>query len=105
MEEKEEGKKATEGDEEGLDIVISTSRETLAARRALPFSQGVVADRRRCGPITRCHGEREVIRRRVGHEGARAFSLKVKKKKRPKVWTEFDRKIRADESWEKSVIM
>jgi len=57
-EEEEEEKKATEGDEEGLDVVVSASRETLAARRALPFSRDVVANRRRCGPITRCHRPR-----------------------------------------------
>lgn len=43
-EEEEEKEKATERDEEGLDVVVNASRETLAVRRALPFSRGVVAD-------------------------------------------------------------
>lgn len=71
---KRKRKRATEGDEEGLDVVVSASRETLAARRALPFSRDVVADRRRCGPIVRCHRprrERESTRRRVEHAKGR----------------------------------
>lgn len=39
----------------------------------------------------------------MGYEEARVFPLGVKK--RPKVRTEFDRKTRADETWEKFVMI
>lgn len=80
-----------------FDVVVSASRETLAARRALPFSRDVVADRRRCGPIVRCHRprrKRESARRRVEHaKGRGRFHTGVKKKKRLKVRTKFDKRL------------